>query len=220
MTPTQLYANPEDLKANPWNTNQMSPENEAKLDTAIRRMGMFKPIVVRETDDGFQILGGEHRRDAAIRLGIKEVPVISVGRIDDVRAKEISLADNARYGSDDIMGLAHLLDGLGVSQDDLESFLPYTDTDLDSIMSSVNIDVDALDYDESEAPSDTSPTDTSEKTAKTHVVMRFKVAIGDSERVSKLIQSIQTEQGFTEADALTNAGDALVHALLGASDDA
>lgn len=219
MTPTQLSLDPAILKPNPWNTNHVSPDNQAKLDEAISRLGMFKPIVVRELDNGsFQILGGEHRRDSAIRLGINPVPVISVGTIDDKTAKEIGLADNARYGTDDMLSLAELMDSLSEDEHDLASFLPYTDTDLKAIFATVNIDVDSLDFDEKgedfELPEDKTP-----KAPKTHTIMRFKVPIGDSERISTIIKDAQKRYGFTEADELTNAGDALVHLLLGAGGD-
>jgi hypothetical protein len=217
MTPTQFTIDPSALKPNPWNTNHVSPENQVKLDAAIRRMGMFKPIVVRSLDDGtYEILGGEHRRDSAVRLGINPVPVICVGKIDDARAKEISLADNARYGTDDVVGLAGLLESLNTEEHDLASFLPFTETDLHAIFASVDIDVDALDYEENSTPDDVNlPDEKPEKTPKTHTIMRFKVSLGDAERVSALIKKTQTEQGLTEADELTNAGDALVYLLMG-----
>lgn len=216
MTPTQLTLDPRTLRPNPWNTNHVSPENQAKLDEAIGRLGMFKPVVVRETAAGFEILGGEHRCDSAVRLGLESIPVISVGPISDKLAKEIGIADNARYGTDDILSLAGLLESIG-DEHDLSSFLPYTDTDLKAIFATANIDIDSLDFDESgdeiEIP-EISPA----KVAKTHSVMRFKVPIGDAERISKLIDRAAKSQGLTESDALTNAGDALVHLLLGSGD--
>lgn len=47
------------LSPNPWNTNELTPEAERKLDESIRRNGMFKPIIVRERADGkLEIVGG------------------------------------------------------------------------------------------------------------------------------------------------------------------
>ena len=46
--------------------------------------------------------------------------------------------------------------------------------------------------------------------------MRFKIAIADAERITELIARTKTEYGFTAADELTNAGDALTHTLLSA----
>lgn len=214
--PEQLMLDPAELQPNPWNTNIVSPENEAKLDESVRRLGMFKPVVVREYRGGYQILGGKHRNDSAIRLGLKPIPVINLGPIDDLKAKEIGLADNARYGMDDTLGLAELLEELG-NPHDLSSFLPWTDTDLKAIFASTTIALDDLDFDEErEEPA---ASEERVKAPKTHTIMRFKVPIGDSERISELIAEAQKRQGFTEADELTNAGDALVFLLLGDRDD-
>ena len=64
-------------------------------------------------DGSLEILGGEHRWKAAQQLGMAEVPVWNVGVITDEHAKKIGLVDNARYGEDDLLGLAGLLKELG-----------------------------------------------------------------------------------------------------------
>lgn len=201
---------PGQLKHNAFNVNVVSPENEAKIDASIQRLGFFRPIIVRELADGtLEILGGAHRRDAAIRLKLPEVPVTNLGRVDDKRAKEISLVDNGRYGNDDTLRLAELLDGLG-SPDDLASFMPYTDADFASIFSSVNIALDDLDIPDDDGSPSVLPT---EKAVQTHQVMRFKVPVEDVGTITELIESTMKTQRFTEDDSLTNAGNALVHLL-------
>ena len=105
---------PERLSPNPWNTNVVSPENQQKLNASIKRFGMFKPIVVREIDGTLEIIGGQHRWEAAVEMKLPEVPVVNLGRITDKKAKEISLVDNGRYGADDTLQLAELLDDIGV----------------------------------------------------------------------------------------------------------
>lgn len=210
MKPVQTTAAPTALIPNPWNTNVVSPDNEAKLDESVRRFGMFKPVVVRERDDGrLEILGGEHRAAAAVRVGIKEIPIINLGRISEQRAKEISLVDNGRYGQDNTLQLAGLLEELG-SVEDLAAFMPYSETDIASIFSSVNIALEELDIPDADEPPPSLPTS---KPVQTHQVMRFKVPVEDSKWVSSLIEKTAKVQKFTESDSLTNAGDALVFLL-------
>lgn len=208
-TPELLRLDPASLTPNPWNTNVVSPDNEAKIDASLKRLGMFKPIVVRTLADGtLEILGGAHRRDSAIRLGLPDVPVINLGTISDKKAKEIGLVDNGRYGNDDSIGLAALLEELG-SPDELGSFLPFTATDFESIFSSVNIaldDLDSLDDDTTAAPSATAA-----KPAQTHVILRFKVPVGDSATITEKVEKVMKRQRFSDEDSLTNAGNALVH---------
>lgn len=207
------------LRPNPWNTNVVSPENEAKIDASLHRFGVFKPIIVREVNgtpndfDFFEILGGEHRWQSAKRLGFKEIPVFNVGPIDDLKAKEISLADNARYGVDDALGLSELLKAMG-NTDELQNFLPFSDTDLSVIFAASDIALDELSLDEPEPAPEGTPAERTAAAAKTHTVMRFKVALADAERITQVLGGIRKTQNFTTSDDLTNAGDCLVFALL------
>lgn len=195
------------LAPNPWNVNKMSPDNEAKLENSIKRFGLFKPVVVRELANGvLEILGGEHRAQTATRLGIK-VPFINLGRVDDNRAKEISLVDNGRFGADDTLQLAELLEGLG-NAGELATFMPYTDADLASIFSSVNIALDDLGFDEDD---EIAPSLPKEKPLQTHQIMRFKVPVGDVQRITDQIDRVMKAQKYVDADSLTNVGDAFVY---------
>lgn len=40
----------DDLAPSPWNVNVVAPGNEAKIDESIKRLGLFKPILVREVE--------------------------------------------------------------------------------------------------------------------------------------------------------------------------
>ena len=209
-----LELKPSQLRKNPWNTNKVTPENERKIRASLKRNGVFKPIIVREIEEGvYEIIGGQHRWEQAIELGLDKLPVFNLGCIDDKRAKEISLADNARYGTDDTIELAELLKTLDT--DELKDFLPYGESDINEIFSS-NIALEELELEEDietklETPDDLQPV---AKPAKTHTIMRFKVPIADAERITALIATTQKEYGFTEADELTNVGDALVQILM------
>ena len=205
-----------DLRPNPFNPNRVSAENEKKIRASIERNGLFKPIIVREVEGvfGWEIIGGQHRWEQAVALGHTHVPVANLGRISDTRAKEIGLIDNARYGADDTMTLSAILKEIG-DADEIQSFLPYGETDLTAIFSASSIDLDDLTIPEdalkSTLPDANEPPAT--KSTKTHTIMRFKVSNGDAERLTKLIASTQRDQGLTTADDLTNAGDALVFLL-------
>lgn len=201
------------LCPNPWNTNSVSPENEMKLKASIERFGVFKPIICRTLADGtLEILGGEHRWQMARELGLDTVPVVNLGTISDERAKEIGLVDNGRYGEDDTLALAELLKDLG-NTDEIMSFMPFGDADLESIFSATSIALEDLDAHDEELPDLASP---ATKPLKTHQIMRFKVPVEDSEWVQKLIESTMNGQGFLDDDAMSNAGNALVHLLKGA----
>jgi ParB-like chromosome segregation protein Spo0J len=215
-----LEARVEDLHPNPFNPNRVSAENEMKIRASIERNGIFKPIIVREVakPDGstsYEIIGGQHRWEQAKALGYSAVPIANLGRISDLRAKEIGLLDNARYGVDDTLSLGAILKELGDAEE-IQSFLPYGDSDLTAIWSAQSIDLDELNVSEDELkiqPDNKSDDAPAAKPTKTHTIMRFKVGLTDAERLTRLIASTQKTHGLTTEDELTNAGDALIHLL-------
>ncbi len=205
-----------DLRPNPFNPNRVSADNEQKIRASIERNGIFKPIIVREVVgvSGYEIIGGQHRWEQATALGMLTVPVANLGQISDVRAKEIGLLDNARYGSDDTLMLGTILKEIG-DVDEIQTFLPYGETDLSAIFSASSISLDDLivPQDELKIDEEEPELEPAPKPTKTHQVMRFKIGLSDAERLTALIARTQKEQGLTTADELTNAGDALIHLL-------
>ena len=211
MSVEYLDVSPDKLWPNPWNSNVVSPENERKIEESIKRHGMFKPILVRELNDGrLQIIGGEHRAEVAKRLGLISIPVFNLGKIDESKAKEIGLVDNGRFGEDDIVKLNEILADLG-GVNDLLDVMPWTDDEI-NLFSASTIALEALD--DFDSPSEDVDLPKSAK-VQTHQIMRFKVPIEDVDRVTRFIEKTIKEQGFTESDSLTNAGDALVYLLRG-----
>lgn len=208
----QIEVDPRDLQPNPWNPNEVDAINREKIRTSLQQEGFFKPVLVRTLTDGtLEIIGGAHRVTEAIALGITTVPATNLGEIDDARAKRITLLDNSRYGEDNHDKMATLLgDGIG-SVDELLAILPIDEAELSGYFNHdleaelANLDTDYDDFEDGEID-----LNIPSKPTKTHEILRFKVSVDDSEALKERIQAIQKEQGFTESDALTNAGDALV----------
>lgn len=213
MTPQTLQYSevaPNTLRPNPWNPNHVGPDNELKLENSLKKFGFTKPLVVRTLPGGaLEILGGEHRWRAAKKLGYKQVPVVNLGKIDDKLAKEICLIDNGRYGEDDTLQLSALIKEIG-DLAELQSFLPYSDDELSNIFSSSSIDLDELDIPDDHGIDTSLP---EVKTTQTHQLMRFKIPVEDADRFTRLIEQTMKTQNYTEEDALTNAGNALVFLL-------
>lgn len=211
---------PRDLGANPWNSNTVSHENEQKLRASVERLGMFKPLIVREMEDGsLQLIGGQHRCEAAIEAGMQTVPVINLGRITEERAKEIGLIDNSRYGTDDTLKLAELLDELGMT--DMVEIMPWSEHEIAAISASIAVDIDDLDLEEDGLEGDDPDNQGQERAPRTHEVLRFKCSLNDSARIRSLVNRTIATHDFNGSDDLTNAGDALAQLLLtsASSDD-
>lgn len=195
------------LKPNNWNTNIVSPENELKIEHSLNKFGLFRPIIVRTLKNGtLEILGGEHRWSVAKKLGYTSIPVVNLGKVDDIKAKEVGLVDNGRYGEDDTLQLASLLKEIG-DVDDVLSFLPYSHSELDNIFSASSIELDELDIPDDDGHAMLPPI----ASAQTHQIMRFKIPIEDAEFMQNLIESVMKSQGFLKDDSMLNAGHALIH---------
>jgi ParB/RepB/Spo0J family partition protein len=119
------------LQPNPWNPNRMSEKMFHKLKAYVKREGLVEPIVVRELDDGYQILGGYHRWKIAKDLGYVTVPCAVVD-LDDRRAKILSVNLNEMKGQSVSSLLSELVHDLSqeLTLEDLESQLPYSEAEL------------------------------------------------------------------------------------------
>ena len=207
------YIEVDNLFPNPWNSNRMSEENEQRLEESLKRNDVFAPIIARRMNDGtFQIIGGEHRTRVAKKIGIKELPVVVLENISDNQAKEISLTHNARYGTDDNLKLSELLNSLDDASV-ISEIMPFDLIEIETLMSATKIDIDSLETidDDDDELEDIEETKLS---VKTHTIMRFKVSVEDASDIESLIKETCKTHGFDQSDALTNAGDALVHLLL------
>lgn len=65
----------------------------SELMASIRQHGILEPLIVRQQRDRFQIVAGERRYQAAVRVGLDDVPVI-VRDVDDGGAIAVALIEN------------------------------------------------------------------------------------------------------------------------------
>ncbi|HBW8880920.1 TPA: chromosome partitioning protein ParB [Klebsiella pneumoniae] len=202
------------LRPNPWNTNSVGAQNFEKLKGSIEKLGFFKPILARELDGGqFEILGGEHRWRAAMEQGISTVPVISVGKISNLVAKQMSLVDNERYGEDDQVALQRLIEEIQSELDyQLSEIAPYDDELAATLARESAIDLEMLEALSrgDEEPIEKDSREKAERVGAEHQTMRFKVTFDASDRVTETIKSIIKEQAINTGNDMENAGEALV----------
>lgn len=223
-----VYVSPSLLLPNPWNPNAVDPINQQKLENSIQIDGIKRPIVVRELDGGqLQIIGGQHRTQAALELGMETVPVINRGKISDAEAKRETLLDNYRYGSDnldrlsellsdpDIGDAARLLDTMPIDEEELANYFSHLEAMThDALDAEIE---DALSEGKIKEPDDDDgPVDLSTgKAVRTHTICRFRISVEDEAKLAELIKQTKIDEGLVESDDLTNDGDALIHLLRG-----
>ncbi|MGR3221439.1 MAG: ParB/RepB/Spo0J family partition protein [Candidatus Anammoxibacter sp.] len=79
------------------NANQprvhFEPGERLKMVESIRENGILQPIIVRPSQEGYEIVAGERRWRGARELGLKDIPVV-VRELTDEKATEIALVEN------------------------------------------------------------------------------------------------------------------------------
>ena len=109
-------------RLHPYANNPRDNENAVpKVAESIATFGFKVPIVARPNGE---ILAGHTRFKAALRLGLKEVPVLVADDLDDMKAKAFRLADNkvAEAAEWDIGKLEEELADLQDADFDMENF--------------------------------------------------------------------------------------------------
>ena len=72
-----LLINVADIVVNPKQPRKIFKKKElAELAESIRENGIIQPLVVTQTDQGFELIAGERRLRAAREIGLEKVPVI------------------------------------------------------------------------------------------------------------------------------------------------
>lgn len=82
----------ESIDPNP-NQPRQAMGDLSELMASIAEKGIIEPIVVRQRGSRFQIVAGERRYQAAIQVGLPQVPVV-IRDVDDTEIIEIALIEN------------------------------------------------------------------------------------------------------------------------------
>lgn len=88
-----LLCDVQDLKPNPFQPRKGVEEELEELARSLKEKGLLQPLLVRRKGDGYEIIAGERRWRAAIRAGLKRVPVM-VRDVTDREALELALVEN------------------------------------------------------------------------------------------------------------------------------
>jgi ParB family chromosome partitioning protein len=65
----------------------------SELMASILEQGILEPLLVRQRGERFQIVAGERRYQAAVQVGLRELPVV-VRDVDDAEVVELALIEN------------------------------------------------------------------------------------------------------------------------------
>ena len=118
-----LYCGIEEIIPNRSQPRKHFDESKLQeLAESIKEKGILEPLVVRRTDQGYELIIGERRWRAAQKAGLREVPVI-VREAEGREALEISLIENLQREDLNPIEAAeafkHLIEEFNISQEDL-----------------------------------------------------------------------------------------------------
>jgi ParB family transcriptional regulator, chromosome partitioning protein len=80
------------IDANPNQPRQVMGDL-SELMASIAEKGIIEPIIVRQRGPRFQIVAGERRYQAAVQVGLREIPIV-IREVDDNEIIEIALIEN------------------------------------------------------------------------------------------------------------------------------
>jgi len=120
---TLLYCGIEEIIPNRSQPRKHFDESKLQeLAESIKEKGILEPLIVRRTDQGYELIVGERRWRAAQKAGLKEVPVV-VKEAERREALEISLIENLQREDLNPIEAAeafkHLTEEFNISQEEL-----------------------------------------------------------------------------------------------------
>ncbi len=111
------------IRPNPRNPRTVFDEEAmTELEHSLREFGLLQPIVVRQIDDGYELVMGERRWRAAERAGLSTIPAI-IRRTEDANLLRDALLENIHRANlnplEEAAAYQQLLQEFGVTQEEL-----------------------------------------------------------------------------------------------------
>jgi ParB family transcriptional regulator, chromosome partitioning protein len=127
----------EHIDANPNQPRQVMGDL-SELMASIAEKGIIEPLVVRQRGPRFQIIAGERRYQAAVQVGLREVPIV-IREVDDNEIIEIALIENIQRKDltpfEEAEALASLASKCGYTHEDMARRLGKSRTSITESLS-------------------------------------------------------------------------------------
>lgn len=104
----------ESIHGNDYNPNAVAPPEMKLLKHSIESDGFTQPIVVWETNDGYEIIDGFHRHLIGIELKLTHLPVVVINQDRVTRSDRITatIRHNRARGKHQITGMSEIVQEL------------------------------------------------------------------------------------------------------------
>lgn len=129
------------------NSNQprkeFSDDSMTELENSIAEVGVLQPIAVKKVEAGYEIIAGERRWRAAMKVGISVMPAIILQPRNDAELMEMSLIENLQREDlnpiEQAEAFQQLLDLYDLSQEELAKKLSKSRTSLTNTIRLLNL---------------------------------------------------------------------------------
>lgn len=137
------------IQPNPYQPRKRFDDDELKqLTASVKQHGILQPLVVRQTDGGFQLIAGERRLRAAQAAGLADVPVHIV-RFDEQQVYEAALTENIQRSDlnpiEKAVGFKDYLDRYKLTHDQLGAKLGIDRSSVSNLVGLLSLPADVQD---------------------------------------------------------------------------
>lgn len=120
---TQVMIPIKDVRPNPHQPRKHFDEEKLnELAQSIKEHGIFQPVILKESIQGYEIVAGERRVRAAQIVGLQEIPAILVD-FNDQKMMEIALLENIQRENlnaiEEAQAYQSLMDALDLTQEEV-----------------------------------------------------------------------------------------------------
>ena len=122
-----LYVDINDIKPNSAQPRKTFPEEALKeLATSIKQLGVIQPLIIRQAENGYELVAGERRWRASRIAGLKKVPCI-VKEYDDKQNAIVAIIENMQREDlnpiEEAEGLKSMTEKYGLTQEEVSTSL-------------------------------------------------------------------------------------------------
>jgi ParB family chromosome partitioning protein len=140
----------EQIGANPWQPRTTVEQSAlAELAASIREKGLLQPIIVRRTDDGYELVAGERRFEASKMAGLNRVPAV-VKEASNREMLEIALVENLQREDlnpiDEAAAYKRLREEFGLTQEEIAGRVGRDRASVANQMRLLNLPSEVQDY--------------------------------------------------------------------------
>lgn len=112
----------DEIRSNPYQPRTEIEEDISGLAASIKEKGVLQPVVVRQRSDGYELVVGERRLRAAIKVGLSTIPAI-VKDISESEMLELALVENIQRTDlnpiDEALAYKRLVDEFNLTHDEI-----------------------------------------------------------------------------------------------------